>query len=42
MLYNIRVSFIGVLGVGLNAILTMILLAEPLLVAGLIVLYWYA
>jgi len=41
MLYNVRASFIGVLGVGLNTILAMTLLVEPLLVASLIVLYWY-
>ena len=39
MLYNIRASFIGVLGVGLNTMLIMILLIKPLLVASLIVLY---
>ena len=39
MLYNIRASFIGILGVGLNAILTITLLAEPLPVASLMALY---
>jgi len=39
MLYNIRASFIGILGVGLNAILIITLLIKPLLVASLIVLY---
>ena len=39
MLYNIRASFIGVLGVGLNTILIIILLIELLPVASLIVLY---
>ena len=37
MLYNIRASFIGVLGVGLNAMLAITLLTEPPLVAGLMV-----
>jgi len=39
MLYNIRASFTGVPGVGLNAMLAIILLAKPLPVAGLMVLY---
>ena len=42
MLYNIRASFMGVLGVGLNTILAITLLAEPPPVTGLIALYWYA
>ena len=39
MVYNIRASFIGILGVGLNIILIITLLAKPLLVASLMVLY---
>ena len=39
ILYDIRVSFVGILGVGLNAMLAMILFAELLLVIGLMVLY---
>ena len=39
ILYNIRAFFIGVLKVGLNIILIIILLIKPLLVAGFIVLY---
>jgi len=39
MLYNIRASFIGVLGVGLNAMLIITLLVKPPSVTGLMVLY---
>ena len=39
ILYNIKASFTGVLGVGLDAILIIILLAEPLLVASLMAFY---
>ena len=39
MLYDIRASFASILGVGLNAILAITLLAEPLLVTGLMVFY---
>ena len=39
MLHDIRVFFISVLGVGLNAILTIILLVKPPSVASFIVLY---
>ena len=39
MLYNIKASFTGILGVGLNAILTITLLAKPPSVASLMVLY---
>ena len=42
MLHDIRASFAGVPGVGLNAILAMTLLAEPPPVAGLMALHWYA
>jgi len=42
MLHNIRASFAGVPGVGLDAMLVMILLAELPPVAGLIALHWYA
>ena len=41
MLYDIKTSFTGVLGVGLNAILTITLLAELLPVTSLMALYWY-
>ena len=39
MLYNIRASFIDIPEVGLNAILIIILLAEPPLITSLMVLY---
>ena len=39
MLYNIRAFFIGVLGVGLNIMLIIILLIEPPLVTSLMALY---
>jgi hypothetical protein len=39
MLYNIRASFIGVLGVGLNTMLIITLLIELPLVTSLMVLY---
>jgi len=39
MLYNIRASFTGVPGVGLNTILIMTFLVEPPLVASFIVLH---
>jgi len=39
MLYNIRASFAGVLGVGLNTMLAMTLLTKPPSVTSLIVLY---
>jgi hypothetical protein len=39
MLYNIRASFIDILGVDLNTILIITLLIELLPVASLIVLY---
>ena len=39
MLYNIKASFIGILGVGLNIILIIILLIKPLSVTSLMVLY---
>jgi hypothetical protein len=39
MLYDIRASFAGILGVGLNTILAITLLAELLPVTSLIVLY---
>ena len=39
MLYNIRASFIGILGVGLNAILIMTLLTKLPPVASFMVLY---
>ena len=39
MLYNIKASFIGVLGVGLNAILTMIFFVKLPPVTSLIALY---
>ena len=39
MLYNIRASFTGVLGVGLNAMLTITLLAELPPVASLMALH---
>ena len=42
MLHNIRASFTGVPGVGLNAMLAITLLAKPPSVASLMVLYWYA
>ncbi len=42
MLYDIKASFMGVPGVGLNIMLAMTLLVKLLLVAGLMVLYWYA
>ena len=42
ILYNIKASFTGVLGVGLNAILIITLLTEPPLVTGLMALHWYA
>ena len=42
MLYNIRASFAGILRVGLNVMLIMTLLAKPLLVTSLMVLYQYA
>ena len=42
MLYDIKASFAGILGVGLNAMLTMTLLIKPPSVASLMVLYWYA
>jgi len=39
MLYDIRASFAGVPGVSLNIMLAMTLLAKPLSVASLMVLY---
>jgi len=39
MLYDIRASFIGILGVSLNIIFIMTLLTKPPPVAGLTVLY---
>ena len=39
ILYDIRASFTSVLRIGLNAMLIIILLVEPPLVASLIVLY---
>jgi len=42
MLYDIRASFAGVLGISLNIILAMTLLAKPLSVTSLMVLHWYA
>jgi len=42
MLYDIRASFVGVPGVGLDAMLAMTLLVEPPPVASLMALHWYA
>ena len=42
MFHNIKASFMGVSGVGLNVMLAMTFLAKPLLVTSLIVFYWYA
>ena len=39
MLYNIRASFIGIPGVGLNAMLIITLLIEPPPVASLMALH---
>ena len=39
MLYNIRASFTGILGVGFNTILIIILFAKPLSVANFIIFY---
>ena len=39
MLYNIRASFTGIPGVGLNAMLIITLLAEPLPVASFMALH---
>ena len=41
MLYDIRASFTGILGVGLNAILVITLFVKLLLVTSFMVLYWY-